>query len=219
MVRAIGAIVTDNPEDATHLVTSETLKRTPKLMIAINAGVKYIVTFQWLQDSFALGDAIPINTLNSLYIVRDPEKEKLWGFNMMTTLSSVRGPHVSGVFHDIAVYVPEAVFGEKFPPKDQMRQIIQCGGGRLIDQLSECNTAVLKKIVVVSVEGCVERLSPEEWEAAKGGPGCGVYSAEFIFLATLRQRIDFNCGVLEAFPVVKTTKIVKRSERKGKGKK
>lgn len=48
MAKAIGAKIVDAPEEATHLITIDgTLKRTPKLMVAINCGVKYIVGLSW----------------------------------------------------------------------------------------------------------------------------------------------------------------------------
>ena len=42
--------VTSDATVATHCVTLPELKRTPKLMVALNCGVKYVVTEQWIKD-------------------------------------------------------------------------------------------------------------------------------------------------------------------------
>jgi len=44
------ASVTSDATMATHCVTLPELKRTPKLMVALNCGVKYVVTEQWIKD-------------------------------------------------------------------------------------------------------------------------------------------------------------------------
>jgi len=80
LVGALGGVVTDDPRAVDYVVawvpsSAVPLRRTPKLMVALNSGVKGLVTSEWLEASAAAGRALD----PAQYPVRDTEKEKLWG--------------------------------------------------------------------------------------------------------------------------------------------
>ena len=187
MVRSIGADVTDNPEEATHMVTGAELKRTPKLMVAINAGVKYIVTLQWMVESAAKGMPLPLSlSKNCSFLLRDVAKEKQWGFEMWRTLSKSRGSGQQGVFAGMNILVTPGVLGVKAPKEDEMRAIVTSGGGTL---LKPSLTFPREPCYVVSSAEIAPTLSAAFAKKASRDPGRGIYSLEFIFLAVLRQEV------------------------------
>lgn len=200
LAASIGATVIDNPADATYLITTLPLKRTPKLMVAINSGVSYIVSLSWLSDSSKAGKPIAIKSLDSSkYIIRDKEKEKLWGFSMPNTLSKSRGAGASvGVFSNISVFLTSKICGTTAPPLDQMREIIESGQGKLVDRLI-ASTGDSQQLVIVSNEAGLSELTDEEWVASQNGLGRGIYGIDFLFVAVLRQEIDFSVGLLAEF--------------------
>lgn len=76
-----GALVVEDPTEATHVIMGDDLKRTPNLLVALNSGAKYVLYLSWLRDSSKKGAPLQIASLaKSKYIVRDKKKEALWGF-------------------------------------------------------------------------------------------------------------------------------------------
>jgi pSer/pThr/pTyr-binding forkhead associated (FHA) protein len=62
LVHDIGAVITNEPSpEVTHCLTTPALKRTPKLLMSINYGVKFILTLDWLEDSARIKKPIPLS--------------------------------------------------------------------------------------------------------------------------------------------------------------
>jgi hypothetical protein len=134
----IGGIVVHKPQDATHMIIGAEFKRTAKVMIAINCGIQYIVQLNWLQDSVKIGKPIPLTSASALqkYIAKDTKKEKLWGFQLKSTLSMPRGH----VFQNVNLFVIEGVCGVCAPCAEDMKEIIVSGGGTWITDWSTIST-------------------------------------------------------------------------------
>jgi hypothetical protein len=150
-------------EDATRaplvVVVGPELKRTPKLMTAINSGSAAVVHVNWLHDCASAGKYIdPFSNAKGAapgtnYIVRDQAKETEWGFNMQQLLRScalnaqvTRRP---GVYRSCAVLVVgEGVCGSTAPPETDMRAIVESGEGVWIPPAPLGSTAAsIKKFV------------------------------------------------------------------------
>eukprot|EP00981_Chlorochromonas_danica_P005144 scaffold1036_cov169-Ochromonas_danica.AAC.24 len=52
--------ITSDPVQATHCITTSELKRTPKLMMALNYGVRYVLTEEWIQECLAEGKVLDV---------------------------------------------------------------------------------------------------------------------------------------------------------------
>lgn len=148
-LRALPSItVTTDASLATHIVTTAELKRTPKLMVALNAGrVRYVLQDDWLSDSAKQGHPLPIVPASALqstptsyekalskskYLVQDREKEELWGFRLVETLTRLRfAQSPSNVFGGIVVYVTKGVCGVSAPSEEDLQSIVVSGGGLL----------------------------------------------------------------------------------------
>ena len=132
-VQAIGAVAVEDPSLATHMVTVLPLKRTPKLMVAINSGVQHLVSIAWLRDSAKAKRPIALETvkMRNKYYIKDVEKEKLWGFTVEDTLCRERGR----VFAGLTFFIASDVYGSSAPPETEMRAIIQSGGGQLLSSV------------------------------------------------------------------------------------
>jgi pSer/pThr/pTyr-binding forkhead associated (FHA) protein len=206
-VDKIGASIVTSPTTATHVITLPMLKRTPKLMIALNSGAKYVVHLKWLEDSAKAGQPIDID-LNSArgrsYIVVDKAKEKLWGFSMISTLQTIsQGMCCGNVFANYLFFITKGVCESVAPPSVEMRAIIESGGGQWLDSINQLKSnSGLKSenLLVISEQSVAKReLNKTVLTAAKNGAGKGVYTIELIFLACLKQRIDLDSSILDTF--------------------
>jgi hypothetical protein len=159
------SVVADATE-ATHCVTLSELKRTPKLMVALNCGAQYVVTEQWAKDcvksksvvdvvsaehaAVQKGSKLPkdldprVNPelyqqlLSSPYIVHDAEKEKLWKFSLAATLAIPRHqPGERKLFEGLCFFCTKGVCGETAPPADELCAIIESGGGVWLTSLED----------------------------------------------------------------------------------
>jgi len=126
-------VAVEDPSLATHMVTVLPLKRTPKLMVAINSGVQHLVSIAWLRDSAKAKRPIALETvkMRNKYYIKDVEKEKLWGFTVEDTLCRERGR----VFAGLTFFIASDVYGSSAPPETEMRAIIQSGGGQLLSSV------------------------------------------------------------------------------------
>ena len=156
LVKAIpGAVEVVDPSTATHLIlgskkgerkmmtatsspgAKSVLLRTPKLMLAINAGIKYVVCFEWLLDSASAKSALPIDVSTSEgegvgYLVRDEDRQTLYGFDMRGTLATAEQRREAGgsnVFANLAIYCTAGVCGVSAPSEAEMAKIIESGSG------------------------------------------------------------------------------------------
>jgi hypothetical protein len=246
------SVVADATE-ATHCVTLSELKRTPKLMVALNCGAQYVVTEQWAKDcvesksvvdvvaaehaAVKKGSKLPkdwdprVNPelyqqlLASPYIVHDAEKEKLWKFSLAATLAIPRHqPGERKLFDGLCFFCTKGVCGETAPPADELCAIIESGGGVWLTSLedwlehhaqakgaSPAGKGGKGKAGAVGASGNDVQSSPalvvlthqnvmkkevtkkvSDAVAKCNAPAAGVYSMELVFLACLRQKIDFD---------------------------
>lgn len=203
------ASVVDNPEHATHLVMggeyvnersssgratrkskapSNTvpgkqvrLKRTPKLLVALNNGVQNVVCLQWLIDSAEAGHVLPLNASDAqastsrkssrraaqkapsqvsvaganalLYIMQDAEKEKLYGFSMLYTLAQQQPGRNSRVFANLAFYVTPDVLGVSAPSREEFDRIITSAGGLFLgDRVLSAKDTVIPAAWVAAMQ-------------------------------------------------------------------
>jgi hypothetical protein len=153
-------------------------------MIALNSGVHFIVTLDWLQKSAAKGRPLPLD-YKSKFIVRDAEKEKLWNFDMSRTLALSRGQEHRGVFAGLTFMVTPGVCGIRAPKDEDMEAIVRSGGGTLMSPCLFLPPDVLDCFVVSSID-VVNSLTQELVSRARGGR---VHSIELIFLGVLRQEL------------------------------
>ena len=200
IIAKLGATIAEKPEYATHVITTLPLKRTPKLMIAINSGVKYILTEQWLIDSIKAGKCMEVNSYQSKYIARDKVKESQWGFDMSVTLMKPRGdPDYQRIFNNLSIYVTDGICGKSAPPVEELKAIIESGGGKLLTSLpkEKPNTNMYEKLMIISDSQHLSSLSSSVKKAASKSIGEGIYSIEIIFLSVLRQSLDLlECLIL-----------------------
>ena len=189
----INGLLVDDPVLATHVIVGNEIKRTPKLMAAMNAGAPYILRFDWLRDSAAKGRAIAL-TPSALrkYVANDAPKEKLWG---STILNTIMKPRNGLLFRDIGFIITHGVCGNRAPPEPDMRLIIYSGGGRFLSVDDSVDGD--KSIIVIANDDNKDSLCDRLLDLARSGPGKNrIYSPEFIFQAVMRQEIDWDCGVV-----------------------
>eukprot|EP01033_Poteriospumella_lacustris_P013383 gene13383-9583_t len=143
--------VTNDAREATHVLTTPELKRTPKLLVALNHRVRFVVTEAWLIDSAKQQRPLPLLPAtcspaqmsepaygqalqqSCRYLVRDEEKETLWQFRLSDTLARIRYHPAATrrIFGRVAFFVTRGLLGETAPSVEDMRAIVESAGGVL----------------------------------------------------------------------------------------
>jgi hypothetical protein len=161
LVAKIGGTIVDIADMAgvTHVVTISSLKRTPKMLVALNLGACYIVGVNWLEDSANQSAPIAIDLAShSKSAASSPKKKSRGGssgrgnhnevdylihdhdrkwdpFNIVDTLNrNYKRVHaVDGggtrLFDGLGIFIASDVFGNRAPSKDEMRMVVESGGG------------------------------------------------------------------------------------------
>ena len=160
LVTKIGGKVVglDDMDGVTHVITDGNLKRTPKLLVALNLGACYVVGVEWLEDSAKLSPPSPIpielasppiaskgkpgragrgSVKAESYLVQDREKEKKWApFTLVKTLQHnykrITDNGSDLLFNGLGIYIASDVFGRNAPSREELRLIVESGGGTLL---------------------------------------------------------------------------------------
>jgi hypothetical protein len=170
-------------------------------------------------SSAALGRPIVIsgNLRKCKYIIHDAAKERLWEFSLPDVLSLPRGvPGASRVFAGITVYAVAGVCGVCAPKEEEMKTIVESGGGSWVTSLNKKNKTTLSRLLIIVPPPAeqptnakstkrssgdrrvvlnsseVAALRSSELSKDRSNNKLKVYFPELLFLACLRQRIDFN---------------------------
>jgi len=227
MVAKIGGKIVDIADMAgvTHVITGSSLKRTPKMLMALNLGACYVVGVNWLEDSAQKSSPIAIDLLSPStasavtkkagrgrgkkdnYLIYDHEKEVKWApFKLVDTLTHnverLNSPDESnGLLDGLGIFVANDVFGNGAPSRDEMRLIVESGGGTLLTTAAEVtkfDKGQHSKGGIVLVHKDVKKAPAKaivafakEFEESKG-----LYTVEFLFSAIMRQQIDFDTGLV-----------------------
>jgi len=139
MIKQIGGEFLNDVSDAhraTHIIASDgsqSIKRTPKLMIAICKGAK-VVNLDWLIRSARAKEPLPSE---EFLILNDLEAEAKYGFLMRETLNTAKRLSESnkGFLDGLSLHVCEGVAGNGAPSKKEMKLIIEAAGGHWISNL------------------------------------------------------------------------------------
>lgn len=176
-VLAIGGTVTQDPEDATHLVLSR-LKRTVNLCCALSK-VRFVLHHSWVEDSFKHGFWLKES---DKYKLKDPTAERKFDFKLEDAmLNRESGPCMQGYSF--------LLMQDTKPSVSDIRKIIDCAGGII---LSQCPHRPLPgDMFIISEMTKTKRGSSMESIAREMADKCnvGVYSSELILDAALRQRL------------------------------
>ncbi|VDD95498.1 unnamed protein product [Enterobius vermicularis] len=182
----LGASVTKNVEDCTHLVVLN-LWRTMKLLEGIALG-KNIVSPDWITDGYRNG-LIP-DTID--YFVRNDDSEKAYGYDLKYSVLKAR---YRRVFQDVLFYLTPSVE----PSFDELRSLIMLAGGEVLQDkppprfVVEC---IQKEIplLLISNESDVHLL---QYLTDCGMP---VFNVELILTGILRQKLE-NSPAYRVTPV------------------
>lgn len=150
MVGDLGAELIDTIDEAhsaTHVVIGETLRRTPKLMIALCV-TSNIVTIDWLLNSHRSNQVLP----SSQYLcLKDKRAEKRYNFSMKRTLNNgVCNRENGGLLNGWSVIVADGVAGLRAPPKNELDLILQAAGATVVEADEVQSSAMRNKSLVIT---------------------------------------------------------------------
>mmetsp|Transcript_6667 Transcript_6667/g.9321 ORF Transcript_6667/g.9321 Transcript_6667/m.9321 type:complete len:607 (-) Transcript_6667:261-2081(-) len=146
LISGFGAIATNKACDATHLITSDQLKRTPNFLAAIAANVEYVLNFGWLRASARAGRALD----EAPYMIRDIQAEKNWGFDLAASLRT-KTKVLQGYMVALA---PGLRHETKLPKDSELDEIVQAAGGIFVHDIhyEETNQAPKGLLVLSTME-------------------------------------------------------------------
>jgi hypothetical protein len=164
----------------------ESLRRTPKLMIAL-CKTSNIVSMTWLDDSGKKRKAL---STRKYLVLNDTEAERKYKFNMRTTLQNgdILRQEEKTILNGRNVYVCKGVAGNKAPPEGELKLIIDAAGGKWVTASSslkqlDADTA----IVITSDPPAKGQLSNKDvFKAVKAG--IRHYSTSWLFNCLLCQE-------------------------------
>jgi hypothetical protein len=188
-----GVSIVQDAKDATHVITTSPLKRTVKLMVAINSGCKYVLSTSWLDKISA--SPSPSKSCD-LHSIKDAEREAAWGCSLTDTLTTARrqvagGKNMLPLF-GCRIFVLDGVFGKKAPDETEFREIVSTAAGELISSLEPSSE---NNLIILATEGAWSALTKSKQKAflqqAKkaGALNCtGVHSLELLFTGAVMRR-------------------------------
>ena len=118
MVR-LGGVVTSNPRECTHMVTSR-IARTIKFLSGISV-CTYVVTPRWVEESGKAG----IFRDEEGYILQDLGTEQQFGLQLSISLTRAKSRKL---LEGMVVYPTPSVQ----PPPEDLGNIVGCAGGRVL---------------------------------------------------------------------------------------
>jgi hypothetical protein len=173
-LESLGAEVTNEVSKCTHLVTAGKVLRTVKMLSAINSGCANVVTFDWVKESLRAGKLLD----GEKWAVKDAEMEKKYHFRLEESLRRAREARL---FEGMVFYCTE----NTLPPPDQLKEIVESGGGTVKTALPAKSNADAK-LIVVSCEK--DKVVCEKLK----GRFSKFYIPELILTGVLQQKLDFD---------------------------
>jgi hypothetical protein len=177
-LEGLGAEMTEDVSKCTHLVTAGKILRTVKMLTAICAGCENVVTFDWVTESLRAGKLLPAQQ----WAVQDAETEKKWQFRLAASLERAREARL---FAGMTFFCTE----NSAPPPDQLKEIIESGGGTVKTALP-AKSAGDAKLIIVSCEK--DKSFCEKLKARFPR----IHVPELILSGVLQQHIDLNKHLL-----------------------
>jgi len=160
----IGAELVESIKDAntvTHVIVTDgkkiSMRRTPKLMICL-CNTSNVVSLQWLEQSARMQtvlDTKPFLWLN------DKKAQKAYNFDMETTLNNgmLARKRRGGLLGGWCVYICQGVAGNKAPPMDELRMMVEGASGIALDDLLSGDAEFTKTIILTGDKPTKKQLA------------------------------------------------------------
>ena len=184
---------TEEAHLATHVIAKkgkDPLKRTPKLMIAMNK-TPNIVTFDWFLESAKKGTALPCDR----YLVKDKVAEKTYNFRMVETAERIKEhlKHNTSVLSGKAIFVCKGVAGDNAPKEDELICIVEAAGGRWLSMLETTATASTEDLIIITSkdQSAASKQVKERAVARALKEGALQKPTTWLFDGMMAQQLDF----------------------------
>jgi hypothetical protein len=186
---------TEDAHTATHDIASDgkqQLKRTPKLMIALNK-TPNIVELKWLKDSAKAGSVLSADK----YVVSDKAAEKEYGFSMKETIARIRQRLETNdpVLNGKLVFVCKGVAGNNAPKEIELRCIIEAAGGQWLSQLKKRSEGdeMDRLVIITSSDAKAAGNQVQKKDVADAiQHGAQYKSTLWLFDGMMRQKLDLD---------------------------
>jgi hypothetical protein len=192
MIAAIGAELIDKVEDAasaTHVIAGDdevSLRRTPKLMIGICV-TSNIVHMDWLTQSAKKREVLPCK---DFLLLSDKVAEKKYQFKMRDTLTAGRRMQDEGrtLLGGKSVYVCKGVAGNKAPPENELKLIVEAAGGEWVSKASALGRDVDNELIITNDPAPKKQLSAKD-VAKVLKKGVKSFTTTWLFDCIMKQQL------------------------------
>lgn len=179
IVLRMGGKIVENIDLCTILVTDK-IVRTCKFLCAMAKGIP-IVSTDWLLEikdkDYKIIDTDP-------FILQDPSAQTRFKFDLRKSLEAARQ---TPLLKNHIVYVTKSVV----PPPDEIKEMVQCAGGRCVISLDDQpNAAECHKATVVVVSTNEDKMIWRQYKKIlRSAP---VVATEGLMLSIMRHHVDFK---------------------------
>eukprot|EP01017_Pseudomicrothorax_dubius_P011061 TRINITY_DN14073_c0_g1_i2.p1 TRINITY_DN14073_c0_g1~~TRINITY_DN14073_c0_g1_i2.p1 ORF type:complete len:205 (+),score=54.06 TRINITY_DN14073_c0_g1_i2:64-678(+) len=174
-------VVEDKKTEHFSILVMKEPRRTVNFLRAINMGAE-IVSYEWLEK--CVENIAPIED----YLMKAPELEEKYKFNLAESLQTVRDAEEGGFLAGWSFWVPKYIK----PSLEEMKSLIESADGQVTKSKP-------KKEKKKDDEGVIILLNSKEdpdYEHFKG-LGFTVHSPESVIVGCLRQEFDITQNVIE----------------------
>ncbi|GKY93110.1 hypothetical protein MPSEU_000279200 [Mayamaea pseudoterrestris] len=185
---------TEHAHEATHVIASDgkqQLKRTPKLMIALNK-TPNIVTLDWFTECAKKGAVLPCDT----FLVNDKRAEKEYDFVMNETLDRITEHLENGiaVLTGKHVYVCKGVAGNKAPKEDEFKCIVEAAGGEWLPNLKTRSGIQKEDVIIITNCDSTEEAKQTKVTAVASAirQGAQQKTTSWLFKTMMTQHLDID---------------------------
>jgi hypothetical protein len=186
---------TEDAHLATHVIASDgkqPLKRTPKLMIAMNK-TPNIVLLDWLVESAKQGTALPCDK----FLVKDKEAEVVYGFRMEDTVKRIKEhlENETALLQGKLVYVCKGVAGNKAPSESEFKCIVEAAGGHWLPGLKDLpSMAQMPKLIIITSSEPKEAVKQVKIKAVVNAIKHGALqrTTSWLFDGMMTQHLSFD---------------------------
>lgn len=172
-LKSIGIKIVEDKEQPIDFLVLKSFKRTIRFLLAINRGCS-VLSKKWLDDCIeqkTILDQTP-------YTFKDKESEKKFGFKLQDSLQMAKTKK-EGVFAGFSFWMPRNIQ----PSYEEIKLLILSGGGAILMKrpfVEEENSFILMPL---EDKEQIQKLKLKSFK---------IYSTEMIFMAILRQKINFE---------------------------
>jgi hypothetical protein len=163
------------------------IRRTPKLMIAMSV-TPNIVTLDWLRRSALTKSPLPCEK----FLIHDKDFEKSYNFSMEKAYKRITSHLKNGtrLLDGWFVYVCPGVAGNKAPPTNELKLIVEAARGSWLTKLAPNPKVPYEKTLIITSDPPTSKQENAKYVDKAVREGARKRTTTWFFRATMTLELD-----------------------------